>query len=868
MFPTFAQPIWLYTALPIALLVMVVGLFWAETRRKKKLARFIDHGPLASKLVQAGGARRWWAYALRITAVTLLFVALARPQWGFEYKEVKAKGIDILIALDVSRSMLAEDVKPNRLQRAKLAIHDLLEKLQGDRVGLITFAGDAFTQCPLTLDYDAFSQTVDSLDTSTIGRPGTNIAAAIGEAEQTFSSKDNHRLLILITDGEDLEARGIQKAREAAAGGMKIFTVGVGSANGELILVPEEQGGRSIMKGADGKPVRTRLDEAALRTIAESTNGFYINLSQTGGLSRILDDGLADIPREEREAKLQRQPIERFQWPLALAFAFFCLEIAVESLRRAPRRAGLVVAILAAGFAFTTPSVEAASPRQAQSLFEKEDFPGSVQAYKELLKDKSNPKYEYNLGVSQLRAGSIDDAENSFRDLLGTKDITIQADAYYNLSAILYKKALALHEQEKADDAQKLYKESFKALYKSLQLRSDDTTQALFNQLIHEYFANRCSISVKATPPEGGTVAINNAATADHYLKGSSLNLKATPAPGYQFVEWTGGTVADAKQAETTLTVEQHTALIASFVRVYKLTVEVDDPLSGAAGNTGDYPENSQTPVGAEPNEGFTFNRWEGDGLTDKAAVQTTVLMDKDKTIKAYFDRHALLAVVPNSRQAGKTTGTCDPYHGQEVPITATPNQGFLFDHWEGQGIIDPDKPETAVFASGDTQTIIAVFRPEKNDKDEKKDQDKKDEEKKDQQKQDQKDKSDSKDEHQKEDSKSSEKKDGKDEKSAEEKQAEQQKAEQQEKEKKEAEKKAQAGDKEKSEEEKQQAEEAKAADEAQQKAEDQERRAAGVMTRQEAVRLLEASRSKEKKLPLYVPSEDNKDTSTEGRDW
>ncbi len=168
----------------------------------------------------------------------LAITALAKPQWGYTYEDVKRKGLDLIFAVDTSRSMLSNDVPPSRLQRVKLATQDLLHQLQGDRVGLIAFAGRAFLQAPLTIDYSAAVESINDLDTNTIPEGGSNISAAIDLAVQTFGkSAIGNRALIIFTDGEELSGDAMKTAKAAADGGVRIFTVGVGTPEGSLIPI-------------------------------------------------------------------------------------------------------------------------------------------------------------------------------------------------------------------------------------------------------------------------------------------------------------------------------------------------------------------------------------------------------------------------------------------------------------------------------------------------------------------------------------------------------------------------------------------------------------------------------------------------------
>ena len=248
----------------------------------------------------------------------LAFVAIARPQKGFEWHEVKRMGIDILFAVDTSRSMLAEDLTPNRLERARLGILDFVARLDGDRVGLIPFAGSAFALCPLTLDYDAFRESLNALDTELIPRQGTDLASAIKEAERLFDENgNNHRVLVLLTDGEDLQGDVLDAAKAAAKNGMSIYTVGVGSAEGATIPVHYQNGRADYVRDADGKVVHTMLDESTLKKIADETNGLYVPLGRGAeGLTTIYQEKLRLVPQSELNQRMQRIPLERFEWPL------------------------------------------------------------------------------------------------------------------------------------------------------------------------------------------------------------------------------------------------------------------------------------------------------------------------------------------------------------------------------------------------------------------------------------------------------------------------------------------------------------------------------------------------------------------------
>lgn len=322
----------LFCILPI-LLVIIGYLLLSQRRAKVRASLFCSTALLENLLTNHNSFRKWMKWCFSLLAVGLLLFSLAKPRWGYEYVESRGKGIDFVIALDTSKSMLAQDIKPNRLERSKLAILDLVEKLQGDRIGLVAFAGSAFLQCPLTLDYDAFTQSLNALDTSIINRGGTDIALAIAEAKAAFSKESKNRIIILITDGEDLEASGIKEAKAASEEGIRIFTVGVGSEEGELIPINNENGVSEFLRDSSGEYVRTKLDEDTLRLISSSTDSFYISLFNNGGLDLIYEEGLSIVPKEERKIKMEEIPIERYQIFTAFAFLLLFFEPLIKTTR-------------------------------------------------------------------------------------------------------------------------------------------------------------------------------------------------------------------------------------------------------------------------------------------------------------------------------------------------------------------------------------------------------------------------------------------------------------------------------------------------------------------------------------------------------
>ncbi|TMA50505.1 MAG: VWA domain-containing protein, partial [Deltaproteobacteria bacterium] len=264
------------TSLVALLLVPALAAFflWARRRRERALAAFVAAALLPAVAPDVDRRRRTARAVLVCGAILCLALALGGPMWGFRWQEVHREGIDLVVALDTSRSMLATDVKPNRLGRAKLAVEDLLAQLRGDRAGLVAFAGSAFVQCPLTLDQGAFRESVDSIDVGIIPRGGTNLGAAIDASLEAFEGRQgNHQALVLITDGESHEGDVKEATKRAQERGVKVYTVGIGTTEGEL--VPAETGG--YVKDRKGQVVKSRLDEETLRQIASDTGGVYLH---------------------------------------------------------------------------------------------------------------------------------------------------------------------------------------------------------------------------------------------------------------------------------------------------------------------------------------------------------------------------------------------------------------------------------------------------------------------------------------------------------------------------------------------------------------------------------------------------------------
>jgi len=310
------------------LLGLVLFYSWAAKGRKIALEKFAQKELLGELLSRFDARKRLLKVSLIILAIFFMLFALLRPQWGFQWEEVRRKGVDILIALDTSKSMLAQDVKPSRFERSKLAIKDLVRNLKGDRIGLIAFSGSAFLQCPLTVDYGGFLLSLDNTDINTIPKGGTSITSAIKEAFRSYAGgQKKYKVLVVITDGEDHEGDPEQAAQEAKNEGIKIFCIGIGTKEGELIPVTDESEQKSFLKDNQGNVIKSHLDETSLQKIALNTGGVYVRATNTEfGLDLIYRDRIAKMEKKELEAKMNKHYEERFQIFLWVALFLLVVE--------------------------------------------------------------------------------------------------------------------------------------------------------------------------------------------------------------------------------------------------------------------------------------------------------------------------------------------------------------------------------------------------------------------------------------------------------------------------------------------------------------------------------------------------------------
>jgi Ca-activated chloride channel family protein len=315
----------------LLLLPFIIGLFiWAYQRRKAALGRF-GSIELISKLVpSAGFSRQIVKWTLLCISFFFLVIALVRPQFGVKMEMVERKGIDIMVALDISQSMLAEDITPNRIERAKHEISKLIDNLKGDRIGITVFAGESFVQCPLTLDYGAAKMFLDAVATDWVQIQGTNFSQAIKQASDAFRSKSHkHKVLILISDGEDQEGNSVEAARAAASEGAVIYTIGIGSENGVPIPLNHGSGNVVYKKDKAGNLVMTKLNPMILEKIAVEGNGKYYHAETDLDLSRILNE-IAKMEKKDLGSSRMTTYEERYQIFLLIALLLIITEFIIS----------------------------------------------------------------------------------------------------------------------------------------------------------------------------------------------------------------------------------------------------------------------------------------------------------------------------------------------------------------------------------------------------------------------------------------------------------------------------------------------------------------------------------------------------------
>ena len=444
--------LWLLLVVPPA---MAMFFWWALRSRQRLLSQFIEARLLSQLTVGVSPTRQKIRFALVILAMAFLIVALARPQRGFDLQEVEQRGLDIVVAVDTSKSMLATDIAPDRLERAKLAALELMQKAATDRLGLVAFAGDAFLECPLTIDNTAFQQSVEALDVNSIPQGGTALAAAINTALTAFKEKDHYKALVLFTDGEDNDEGALEAAQNASKEGLKIFTVGIGSAEGTLVAVAGADGNTDYIRDEKGQVVKTKLNEALLQQIATVTGGFYLPLRGANTMDTLYERGLAPLPKSEGVEKLVRRYHEQYHWPLAAAIILLLAEMFLPERRtpvrrlsknqpqRAEQEIGVpkTIATLLVTLGLFS-GVASASPATAMRDYRSGNSTNALNEFSRLAEVRTNDfRLVFNAGDAAYRATNFDLAQNLFQQVTLSPDLKLQQRAFYNLGNVQFQMA-------------------------------------------------------------------------------------------------------------------------------------------------------------------------------------------------------------------------------------------------------------------------------------------------------------------------------------------------------------------------------------------------------------------------------------------
>jgi len=486
----FAHPYWLVAGM-VTVLLLVVLLVRAELLRSRAMALLVGTR-LRSGASMPSRLRRGLRVMVITAAVAMGFVALARPQKGMHWETLERNGIDLLLVVDTSKSMDADDVKPTRLERSKLAIRDLVQRFPGDRIGLVAFAGDAFVQSPMTLDHGALLESVDALDTSVIARGGTNIGRGIDVANTALANDPaRQKVMVLLTDGEDLEGQGLAEAQAAASAGITIDTVGVGTAAGELVPARDASGRTvGVMRDENGKVVRSHLDESGLKAIAAATHGEYRPLGEDGGgLDRLYDESLAKLTHAAASSRTHRVYSELFELPLGLALFGIVFEALLGRRWRALRStvkgrfgAGRTLAVSAAGLVlFASPLTAHASVDSAAKSYAAGRFDDAAAEFQQQsAKNPKDARLAFNAGDSAYRAGHYDVADAAFKSALAAADPKLQERVLYNDGDVLYRVGESLKPEAREETIAR-WKAAIEAYDGALALDSKDA-DARFNR--------------------------------------------------------------------------------------------------------------------------------------------------------------------------------------------------------------------------------------------------------------------------------------------------------------------------------------------------------------------------------------------------
>lgn len=493
------------------------GLMWSGLAFSFMLAIFLivnwkTKQLLIKRFVANSNLKIGVSHWLQKTKITLLFLAfimaflaLARPQWGRSEQEFIEKGVDIMLVVDTSKSLLAEDLKPNRFERIRLAVQDLISRGSGNRFGLVVFAGNAFVQTPLTSDPGALNRTVNALDVGMIKAGGSDITLALDQAAKAFESDNQrYRAIVLFSDGEDHSQDTASMARALAKQNIKVFTVGAATLEGELIPIPLQNGSRDYHKDRDGNVVKSRLNEESLKSISETTSGFYVNLQDIQAMERIYQQGILAMPKSDLSVRKFNQLNEQFQWPLAIAVILLVLEFLIpqHSNRksgnmdsanaildsRSPQANLLITFFLIILASSPTPifaqDPTSASIKSAQKALRNNNLENARSQFSHLVQKYPNdPRIKFNLGTTEYKLGNLEEAESHFKPLLRQDDLELQQKAYYALGNTRF---LQGKNTQDPQNQMNLWSQSLDMLTAATKLNPNDSNAQSNKNFVHQ----------------------------------------------------------------------------------------------------------------------------------------------------------------------------------------------------------------------------------------------------------------------------------------------------------------------------------------------------------------------------------------------
>ena len=462
----FEDPIYLYLLVLIPILALVR--FISYRNQKKRLRKFGDIQLLKELMPDVSRFRPSVKFWILLGALALLIIMLARPQLGTKINHEKRVGIETIIAMDISNSMRAEDIVPNRLDRSKMMVENLVDHFSNDKIGLIVFAGDAFVQLPITSDHVSAKMFLSSIDPSLIATQGTDLAKAIDMATHSFTQEEGvGKAIVVITDGEDHEGGAVESAKAAKDNGMRVYVLGVGSVNGAPIPIP---GTGDFMKDNTGNTVMSALNEDMCKQVAQAGGGAYIHVENNSAAQDQLDNELDKLAKKETTATIYSEFDEQFQAFGLLALLLLIIEICILD-RRNPllkklslfgnkKKVTTIILLLVTMTAFS--QTDRQFIRQGNKQFHRGDYPNAEVSYRKAIeKNPKNPQAAFNLG-NALMAQKKDSAaivqfENASR--LETNPLR-KAQSYHNMGVIC--------------QSHKMYGEAIEAYKNALRLNPDD----------------------------------------------------------------------------------------------------------------------------------------------------------------------------------------------------------------------------------------------------------------------------------------------------------------------------------------------------------------------------------------------------------